>query len=88
MLRSFGQEGGKVPDPTNPVLYKVRRPNGSYFAIYDPQTGRLWTERSEPAARAQAQELGLSPGVAKSVDLPKGIAKNPFADSPKNRRRK
>jgi len=44
---------------TNAGLYKVQGPHGEYFAVYDPQTGRLWTERSEHAARSQASESGL-----------------------------
>ncbi len=40
-------------------LYRVRGPNGTYYAVFDPETKRLWTERSEHSARAQAEEAGL-----------------------------
>ena len=40
-------------------LYRVRGPNGTYYAVFDPETGRLWTERSEHSARAQAEDAGL-----------------------------
>src|SRR5205814_34660 len=40
-------------------LYRVRGPNGTYYAVFDPATGRMWTERSEHSARAQAQDAGL-----------------------------
>jgi hypothetical protein len=55
------------PEPTPANLYRVTRTNGSYFAIHDPASSRLWTERSEQAARAQASELNLSLGAAKSI---------------------
>jgi len=40
-------------------LYRVRGPSSTYYAVFDPETGRLWTERSEHSARAQAEEAGL-----------------------------
>ena len=49
------------------VLYRVHRRTGEYFAVYDPASGRLWTERSEPAARSQAQDLGLALGTVQSI---------------------
>jgi hypothetical protein len=49
------------------VIYKVRGPRGVYFAIHDPQAGRLWTERSVESARAQAQELKLTIDSERSV---------------------
>jgi len=52
---------------TNAGLYKVQGPNGQYFAVHDPQTGRLWTERSEQGARSQAGEAGLTLDPLKSV---------------------
>src|SRR5437016_17240 len=41
------------------ILYTVRGPRGSYFAIHDPATRRVWTERTEQAARAQASDMGM-----------------------------
>jgi hypothetical protein len=42
------------------ILYRVRRPNQTiYFAIYDPGTRRIRTERTEQAANAVADEMGL-----------------------------
>jgi hypothetical protein len=52
---------------TSANFYRVQRRNGPYYAVHDPSSGRLWTERSEEAARAQAEELGLSPGPLKSI---------------------
>src|SRR5579864_3375277 len=49
------------------ILYKVRGPRGVYFAIHDPQSGRLWTERSAESARAQARELELAIESERSV---------------------
>lgn len=41
-------------------LYRVRRPNqGLYFGIFDPATHRIRTERTEQAAAAVAEEMGL-----------------------------
>ena len=40
-------------------LYRVQGPNGVYYAVFDPATGRLWTERSEHSARDQAEDAGL-----------------------------
>jgi len=40
-------------------LYRVKGPNGEYYAVFDPESGRLWTERSEHSARAQADDAGL-----------------------------
>jgi len=40
-------------------LYRVRGPNGTYYAVFDPSTGQMWTERSEHSARAQAEDAGL-----------------------------
>ncbi|HEY8751880.1 MAG TPA: hypothetical protein VIM11_28115 [Tepidisphaeraceae bacterium] len=48
-------------------LYKVRGPNAVYYAVHDPATGRLWTERSEHSARAQAQEAGLELAPERSI---------------------
>lgn len=42
------------------ILYRVLRPNQSvYFGIYDPATRRIRTERTEQAAAAVADEMGL-----------------------------
>ena len=41
------------------ILYTVKGRRGSYFAIHDPATRRVWTERTERAARLQAEELGI-----------------------------
>ena len=41
------------------ILYTVEGPRGSYYAIHDPATRRIWTERTEQAARAQAQDIGM-----------------------------
>lgn len=42
------------------VLYRVYRPNhGQYFGIFDPATRRMRTERTEQAAAAVADEMGL-----------------------------
>lgn len=42
------------------LLYRVRRRNhGIYFGIFDPATHRIRTERTEQAAAAVAQEMGL-----------------------------
>lgn len=42
------------------LLYRVRRPNQSlYFGIFDPATHRIRTERTESAAAALAEEMGL-----------------------------
>ena len=62
-----GGQMAQHPRPTPANLYRVTRTNGSYFAIHDPASGRLWTERSEQAARAQAAELNLSLGAARSI---------------------
>jgi len=48
-------------------LYKVRGPNAVYHAVYDPASGRLWTERSEHSARAQAQDAGLELAPERSI---------------------
>ena len=40
-------------------LYRVQGPNGVYYAVFDPATGRMWTERSEHSARDQAVDAGL-----------------------------
>ncbi|HEY8751789.1 MAG TPA: hypothetical protein VIM11_27660 [Tepidisphaeraceae bacterium] len=50
---------GNHPMPGGVVLYMVRGPRGSYYAVHDPGSGRVFTERTDHAARAQAQELGL-----------------------------
>ncbi|HSZ58927.1 MAG TPA: hypothetical protein VK797_25025 [Tepidisphaeraceae bacterium] len=42
------------------ILYTVEGPKGSYYAIHDPATGRVRTERTEQAARAQAQKMGIT----------------------------
>jgi len=41
------------------VLYTVEGSRGVYYAIHDPATSRVWTERTESAALAQARELGI-----------------------------
>ncbi|HSZ58323.1 MAG TPA: hypothetical protein VK797_21845 [Tepidisphaeraceae bacterium] len=56
-----------MSDASPAILYRVHRPNGPYFAVHDPATGRLWTERSEQAARSQAQDLGLALGAVRSI---------------------
>jgi hypothetical protein len=48
-------------------LYRVRGPNGTYYAVYDPASGRMWTERSEQSARAQASEAGLELAPERSI---------------------
>jgi hypothetical protein len=47
------------PMPGGAVLYTVRGPRGNYYAVHDPGSGRMFTERTDHAARAQAQEMGL-----------------------------
>lgn len=43
------------------LLYRVRRPNqGLYFGIFDPASHRIRTERTEQAAAAVAEEMGLN----------------------------
>ena len=42
------------------VLYTVKGPRGNYYAIHDPATGRVWTERTEQAARAQALDMDIA----------------------------
>jgi hypothetical protein len=42
------------------ILYTVEGPKGSYYAIHDPATGRVRTERTEQAARAQARKMGIT----------------------------
>jgi hypothetical protein len=41
------------------VLYTVQGPRGSYYAVHDPASGRIFTESTDPRARAQAREKGL-----------------------------
>lgn len=41
------------------ILYTVKGPRGSYYAIHDPATGLLRTERTEEAARAQARDMDI-----------------------------
>jgi hypothetical protein len=48
-------------------LYKVRGPNGVYYAVHDPASGRVWTERSEQSARAQAHDAGLDLAPERSI---------------------
>ena len=52
-------------------LYRVRGPNGTYYAVFDPETGRLWTERSDHSARAQAEDAGLE--LARAGDHAPGV---------------
>jgi hypothetical protein len=47
------------PTPMGAVLYTVRGPRGSYFAVHDPATGQVFTERTEQAARQQARDQNL-----------------------------
>lgn len=51
----------------NAALYEVQGPHGQYVALYDPATGRLWTERSEAAARSLADEMGLNVDPLKPI---------------------
>jgi hypothetical protein len=48
-------------------LYQVRGPSGTYYAVYDPATGRMWTERSEHSARAQAEDAGLELAPVRAI---------------------
>jgi hypothetical protein len=42
------------------ILYTVKGPRGSYYAIHDPASRRVWTERTEQAARAQAGDMDIA----------------------------
>src|SRR5215472_16484346 len=53
-------ECGEQAMASQGILYTVKGPRGSYFAIHDPATGRVWTERTEQAARAQALDMGVA----------------------------
>ncbi len=45
---------------TPATFYTVIGPRGEYFAVRNHVTGKIWTERTESAARQQAQEEGLA----------------------------
>ena len=45
---------------TRGVLYTVRGPRAVYYALRNEETGRVWTERTELAARDQANELAIT----------------------------
>jgi hypothetical protein len=53
-------DGGEQPMAGQGILYTVKGPRGSYYAIHDPPSGRVWTERTEQAARAQALDMGIA----------------------------
>lgn len=57
-LRRHGGISGATMESKG-VLYTVQGPRGTYFVVYDPAAGRIWTERTEHAARQQASEVGL-----------------------------
>ncbi|HET6248273.1 MAG TPA: hypothetical protein VFE47_11290 [Tepidisphaeraceae bacterium] len=42
------------------TLYTVNGPRGTYFAVRNHQTGKVWTERTEAAAVRQAADEQLA----------------------------
>lgn len=51
------------------TLYEVQGTHGTVYvyAIHDSQSGMLWTERSEPAARSLAKEKGLTISAEETI---------------------
>jgi hypothetical protein len=45
---------------TPATFYIVNGPRGEYYAVRNHVTGKFWTERTELAARQQAQDEGLA----------------------------
>ena len=54
---------------SNATLYEVQGAHGTVYvyAIHDVESGMLWTERSEQAARALAKEKGLTVTAAETI---------------------
>jgi hypothetical protein len=49
------------------TLFEVQTARGSVFAIHDPSTGMVWTERTEQAARLLATDKGFSVTQEKTI---------------------
>jgi hypothetical protein len=49
------------------TLFEVQTARGNVYAIHDPSTGMVWTERTEQAARLLAADKGLSVTLEKTI---------------------
>ncbi|MDB5331990.1 MAG: hypothetical protein JWP03_3141 [Phycisphaerales bacterium] len=49
------------------TLFEVRTVRGIVYAIHDPSTGMVWTERTEQSARLLAADKGLAITLKKSI---------------------
>src|SRR5665213_1190204 len=50
------------------TFYTVHGPRGEYYAVHNHDTEKIWTERTELAARQQAYDEGLEFVASENID--------------------
>ena len=50
------------------TFYIVNGPRGEYYAVRNHQTGKVWTERTESAAKQQASDENLALVATETID--------------------